>query len=61
VTVAPITSTIRGVPSEVVPGIDDGVKIRFAVNLHRDRHGPTGAGRPPMNADERRFWVHPVE
>ena len=34
VTVAPITSTIRGVPSEVVVGPDDGVKQPCAVNLH---------------------------
>jgi len=34
VTVAPITSTIRGVPSEVVLDIDDGMKGRCAVNLH---------------------------
>lgn len=34
VTVAPITSTIRGVPSEVVLGPDDGMKQSCAVNLH---------------------------
>jgi mRNA interferase MazF len=34
VTVAPITSTIRGVPSEVVLGEDDGMKASCAVNLH---------------------------
>ena len=34
VTIAPITSTIRGVPSEVVVGPDDGVKQASAVNLH---------------------------
>jgi mRNA interferase MazF len=34
VTVAPITSTIRGVPSEVVLDIEDGMKGRCAVNLH---------------------------
>ena len=34
VTVAPITSTIRGVPSEVVLDIDDGMKGPCAVNLH---------------------------
>ena len=34
VTVAPITSTIRGVPSEVVVGPEDGVKQPSAVNLH---------------------------
>jgi len=34
VTVAPITSTIRGVPSEVLLKEDDGMKTPCAVNLH---------------------------
>jgi mRNA interferase MazF len=34
VTIAPITSTIRGVPSEVALGPDDGLKMPCAVNLH---------------------------
>jgi mRNA interferase MazF len=34
VTIAPITSTVRGVPSEVVLGPDDGMKQTCAVNLH---------------------------
>jgi mRNA interferase MazF len=34
VTVAPITSTIRGVPSEVVLDVHDGMKGACAVNLH---------------------------
>ncbi len=34
VTVAPITSTIRGVASEVRLGPDDGMKQPCAVNLH---------------------------
>ena len=34
VTVAPITSTIRGVPSEVVLSGEDGMKAPCAVNLH---------------------------
>lgn len=34
VTVAPITSTIRGVPSEVSLDADDGMKGRCAINLH---------------------------
>lgn len=34
VTVAPVTSTIRGVPSEVVLNEDDGMKAPCAVNLH---------------------------
>lgn len=33
VMVAPITSTIRGAPSEVMVGIDEGLKRRSAVNL----------------------------
>ncbi|NWF85629.1 MAG: type II toxin-antitoxin system PemK/MazF family toxin [Bryobacteraceae bacterium] len=34
VTVAPVTSTIRGVPSEVLLGVEDGMKTACAVNLH---------------------------
>ena len=34
VTVAPITSTIRGVPSEVVLGPEDGMKQSCVANLH---------------------------
>jgi len=34
VTVAPITSTIRGVPSEVVLSEEDGMKGSCAANLH---------------------------
>ena len=34
VTVAPITSTIRDVPSEMILDADDGMKGRCAVNLH---------------------------
>jgi mRNA interferase MazF len=34
VTVAPITSTVRGVPSEVLLGLEDGMKQVCAVNLH---------------------------
>jgi mRNA interferase MazF len=34
VTVAPITSTVRDVPSEVALGIDDGLKQPCAINLH---------------------------
>jgi mRNA interferase MazF len=33
VTVAPITSTIRGAPSEVVVGVREGLKHESAVNL----------------------------
>ncbi len=33
VIVAPITSTIRGAPSEVVVGIDEGLKRDSAINL----------------------------
>ena len=34
ITVAPVTSTIRGVPSEVVLHEEDGMKSPCAVNLH---------------------------
>lgn len=33
VLVAPITSTIRGVPSEVLVGVDEGLKTQSVVNL----------------------------
>lgn len=33
VMVAPVTSTIRGSPGEVVVGVDEGLKHRSAVNL----------------------------
>lgn len=45
VTVAPITSTVRDIPTEVVLDAEDGMKTRCAVNLdnvttvHRDRVG----------------------
>lgn len=46
VTVAPITSTIRGVPSEIVLGEDDGMKAPCAVNLHNVMTVPrSGLGR----------------
>jgi mRNA interferase MazF len=34
VTVAPITTTIRGVPSEVALGTESGLKQASAINLH---------------------------
>jgi len=34
VTIAPVTSTIRGVPSEVVLNEKDGMKAPCAINLH---------------------------
>ena len=34
VTVAPLTSTLRGVPSEVVVGTESGLKQPSAINLH---------------------------
>ena len=34
VTVAPLTSTVRGVPSEVVVGPEVGLKHQSAINLH---------------------------
>jgi mRNA interferase MazF len=46
VTVAPITSTVRGVPSEVVLGPEDGMKHVCAVNLHNVVTVPqAGVGR----------------
>src|SRR5262249_27114984 len=46
VTVAPITSTVRGVPSEVMLGPEDGMKGPCAVNLHNVVTVPqSGLGR----------------
>jgi mRNA interferase MazF len=42
VTVAPITSTRRGVPSEVALGPEDGMKQPCAVNLHNVVTVPKG-------------------
>ena len=50
VTVAPITSASRGVPSEVALGEDDGMKGPCAVNLHNTitvLPGPIGEARGP--------------
>ena len=58
VTVAPVTSKVRGVPSQVVLGEEDGMKTPCAVNLHnlvtvpKDRLGRRVAQLPAarMNA-----------
>jgi mRNA interferase MazF len=56
VTVAPITSTIRGVASEVALGIEDGMKQPCAVNLHNLVTVPKrGLGRRVARLDERRL------
>jgi mRNA interferase MazF len=56
VTVAPITSTIRGVPSEVALGPDDGMKVPCAVNLHNVMTVPqAGLGRRLAQLDGRRM------
>ena len=58
VTVAPITSTIRAVPSEVVLNSEDGMKSPCAVNLHnavtvsKDRLGRRVAQLPPARMKE---------
>jgi mRNA interferase MazF len=55
VTVAPITSTIRGVPSEVMLDVDDGMKGPCAVNLYnavtvaQTRLGRTDASPTPFS------------
>ena len=54
VVVAPITSTIRGVPSEVLLNEEDGMKAPCAVNLHnpvtvtQDRLGKRVAQLSPL-------------
>ena len=56
VTVAPITSAIRGVPSEVMLGPDDGMKQPCAVNLHNVvTVAKVGLGRRVAHLDERRM------
>ena len=58
VTVAPITSAIRGVPSEVVLDEEDGMKATCAVNLHnavtisQDRLGRRVAHLSSLRMDE---------
>lgn len=58
VTVAPVTSTIRGAPSEVVLNEEDGMKSACAVNLHntvtvsRGRLGPREAQLSPRRMGE---------
>ena len=58
VTVAPIGSTIRGVPSEVVLDEDDGMKAPCAVNLHntasvpQERLGKRVAHLSPLRMNE---------
>jgi mRNA interferase MazF len=56
VTVAPLTSTMRGVASEVALGTDDGLKQPCAVNLHNIVTVPKGGlGRRVGRLDERRL------
>ena len=58
VTVAPVTSAIRGVPSEVVLDESDGMKASCAVNLHnavtvsRDRLGKRVAQLSSLRMNE---------
>jgi mRNA interferase MazF len=56
ITVAPVTSTIRGVASEVVLGPDDGMKDACAINLHNIMTVPkAGLGRLVVHLDARRL------
>ena len=56
VTVAPITSTLRGVPSEVVLGPEDGLRQACAVNLHNLVTVPkAGIGRRVAQLEARRM------
>jgi mRNA interferase MazF len=56
VTIAPVTSTIRGVASEVVLGPDDGMKDACAINLHNIVTVPkAGLGRLVVSLDARRL------
>lgn len=56
VTVAPITSTVRGVPSEVMLGVEDGMKGVCAINLHNVVTVPrVGIGRRLAHLDPDRL------
>lgn len=56
VTVAPLTSTVRGVASEVTLGAEDGLRQPCAVNLHNIVTVPKeGLGRRVAQLDERRL------
>ena len=56
VTVAPITSTIRGVPSEVALGTEDGLRQPCAANLHNIMTvGQQGLGRRLAQLSPRRM------
>jgi mRNA interferase MazF len=56
VTVAPITSTVRGVSSEVVLGPEDGMKDTCAINLHNIvTVSKAGLGRRVAQLDARRL------
>jgi mRNA interferase MazF len=56
VTVAPVTSTIRGVPSEVALGTEDGMKQACAVNLHNVVTVPkANLGRRVARIEDRRM------
>ncbi|MGH9399248.1 MAG: type II toxin-antitoxin system PemK/MazF family toxin [Thermoanaerobaculia bacterium] len=56
VTVAPITSTIRGVPSEVALDVEDGMRQPCAANLHNVMTvGQRGIGRRLARLGPRRM------
>lgn len=56
VTVAPVTSTVRGVASEVVLGPEDGMKQPCAINLHNIVTVPkAGLGRRVAQLEPRRL------
>jgi mRNA interferase MazF len=56
VTVAPVTSTLRGVASEVALGVEDGMKQPCAINFHNIITVPKqGLGRRLARLDERRL------
>ena len=58
VTIAPITSTIRGAPSEVVVGIECGLKRPSAVNLHHVATVPRGGLRTFVGAASSQTMDH---
>jgi mRNA interferase MazF len=58
VTVAPITTTVRGVPSEVAVGVECGLKQPSAVNLHHIATVPRAGLRSYVGSVSRPTMAH---
>jgi mRNA interferase MazF len=58
VTVAPITTTVRGVPSEVPVGVECGLKQPSAINLHHVATVPRAGLRRYVGSISRPTMTH---